>query len=156
MDTSKRIPLQPVPAGFSPDVEAVARRLYAELWNQHRYDVAEEILDPEFTSNAAPGLRGSAAKLGAIRSYHQAFPDLTHTVEDVVGGPDRLAVRLTISGTDTGGFKGRPATGKALRTWVVDFLTFSDGRIIREWVGVDWLGALLQLGVVPDPWAAPG
>jgi predicted ester cyclase len=140
------------PPMSSANVEAIARRLYSEIWNDRRYDIADELFHPDFTSNGAPGLRGSAAKLVAIRDYHSAFPDLLHTVEDVVVGPDRLAVRLTVSGTDSGGFKGRPATGRQVHTWAVEFLTFHEDRIIRDWVGVDWLGTLIQLGVLTNPW----
>jgi hypothetical protein len=37
-------------------------------------------------------------------------------------------------------------------TWTAEFLTFDDGRIVEDWVGSDWLGALVQLGHVDDPW----
>lgn len=33
-------------------------------------------------------------------------------------------------------------------------LKVRDGRIVGNWVGSDWLGLLVQLGVVHDPWSS--
>lgn len=138
----------------SPDIELAARRLYNEVWNGRRYDIAEELFHSDFRTPAAPGLRGGAAKIAAIRGYHAAFPDLHVEIEDVVVGGDHVAVRLTFTGTDTGGLKGRPPTGRPVRTWAAEFLTFEQGRIVSDWVGQDWLGTFIQLGVLRDPWTA--
>ncbi|MDX3186822.1 ester cyclase [Streptomyces sp. MN03-5084-2B] len=132
--------------------EAVARRVYEDLWNDQRYDVADELFHPRFRSTTAPDLAGGAAKVAAIRSYRTTFPDLKVTIDQLVATTDQAAVRWTITGTDAGGFRGKPATGRVVTTWGVDFLELEDGRIIRDWVGTDWLGTLIQLGVTADPW----
>jgi predicted ester cyclase len=150
METTKSV-LTPHPA---TGIGAVARRLYDEVWNGRRYDVAQELFHPEFSTAAAPGLRGGAAKVAAIRGYHATLPDLRVEIAHLVEGADQVAAHLVISGTDTGGFKGRPATGRPVRTWVAEFLTFADQRIVGDWVGSDWLGTLVQLGVLPDPWGS--
>ena len=134
--------------------EYVARRLYREVWTERRYEVAAELIHPDFSYSAAPGMRGPEAKLKAIRSYHSSFPDLTVEVDDMVVGEQRVAVRFVIAGTDLGGLRGMPASGKVVRSWGVDFFGFSEGLIISDWTGVDWLGVLVQLEAVPDPWTA--
>lgn len=133
-------------------LEVVARRLYDDVWNGRHYDLAAELFHAGFSTPSAPGLRGGAAKAAVIRGYHATFPDLHVEVVDLVVDEDRVAARLALSGTDTGGFRGRPATGRAVSCWVAEFLTFDDGRIVDDWVGSDWLGALVQLGHVDDPW----
>ena len=133
-------------------IERVVRRLYDEVWTGRDYAVADELFDPEFSYVAAPGLKGAEAKLKAIRGYHQSFPDLQATIEDVVISADHAAVRFTVTGTDLGGLRGRPPTGRKVSVWAIDFLGFRDQRIISNWPGVDWLGMLIQLGVVSDPW----
>lgn len=138
----------------STTIEAVARRMYQDLWNDRRYDVADELFHPRFRSDAHPDLNGGAAKLAAIRSHHTTFPDLHITIDQLIAAPDQVAVRWTITGTDTGGLRGKPPTGKTVSTWGVDFLEFHDGRIIRDWVGTDWLGALIQLGITTNPWTS--
>lgn len=138
----------------TPAAEEVARRLYDEVWNNREYAVADDLFHPAFRTPAVPDLRGGAAKVAAIRGYHAAFPDLHVEVEALVVGTDQVAARLVLTGTDTGGLRGRPPTGRAVRSWVAEFLTFEEGRIVGDWVGSDWLGALVQLGHVADPWGS--
>lgn len=98
-----------------------------------------------------------AAKLEAIRTYHQAFPDLQVDVEEVVVGGNTVVVRSTVRGTDTGGYAGRGPTGRAAEEWVVNFMRFEGDRCVSEFIGADKLGLFIGLGVVDDPWqpAAP-
>lgn len=42
---------------------------------------------------------------------------------------------------------------RAATVWGVDILGFRGERIISNWVGIDWLGLLVQLGAIPDPWS---
>ncbi|RSN19319.1 hypothetical protein DMC61_39855 [Amycolatopsis sp. WAC 04169] len=148
-------PAPETPTVTGSGLETVARRVYTDLWNDRRYDAADDLFHPDFISPAAPELTGGAAKLAAIRGYHAAFPDLKVTIDQVVTSASQVAVRWTITGTDTGGLRGRPPTGRTVTTWGVDFLEFEDGRIVRDWVGTDWLGTLVQLGVISSPWAKP-
>ena len=80
-------------------------------------------------------------------------PDLHISIDNLVIGDDRIAARWTLTGTgtDTGGLKGRPATGWSVRAWGVEHLALRDGKIISDWAGADWLGILIQLGVIPNP-----
>ena len=135
----------------SPDGAATARRYYDEIWNARRYDAAGELFHPQFHYEEAPG-RGAAAKLAAIREFHASFPDLHISIDDLVAAGDRVAAKLTITGTDTGGVHGKPATGRSVRFWAVEHLAIRGGQIISVWVGGDWLGLFIQLGVIPDPW----
>lgn len=135
-----------------PDAAALAQQLYHQVWNGHRYELAETLYASAYTSPSAPGLRGGAAKAAIIRAYHQAFPDLTLTVEDLIATNDRVAARLLLVGTDTGGFRGCPPTGRTVRSWAAEFLRSDHGRIVEDWVGADWLGILEQLGRLDSPW----
>jgi hypothetical protein len=36
--------------------------------------------------------------------------------------------------------------------WVVTIMHFEGDKVVREWIGADKLGLLIQLGVVHDPW----
>jgi predicted ester cyclase len=143
----------PPDAGGARRHAAVARRLYAEIWNEQRYDVADELFHPAFEQVGIPGRVGAGAKIAAIRGYRASFPDLRVTVDELVAAGNTVAARLTLSATDTGGFRGRAPTGRQVRGWIVEFLRFRNGLIIGDWVGADWLGVLQQLGVVslPDP-----
>jgi len=123
----------------------LSRRMYEELWNSGRYEAAGELFHPDFDP---------AAKIAAIRGYRAMAPDLHVQVDETIAQDGAVAARSTLTGTDTGGFGGRPPTGRAFRCWMVEVLGFRDGRIASDWVGADWLGFFVQLGAVDSPWPA--
>jgi predicted ester cyclase len=83
--------------------------------------------------------------------FFAAFPDIQHTLEDQLAEGDKVAVRLTIRGTQQGEFQGMPATGKAITMTSLNILHFANGKIAEQWVETDDLGLLQQLGAIPMP-----
>jgi steroid delta-isomerase-like uncharacterized protein len=58
-------------------------------------------------------------------------------------------VQISIaSGTDTGGFMGMPASGKAFRIPTVYFYQLRDGKISRFQSVYDFTGVLVQIGML--------
>jgi predicted ester cyclase len=95
---------------------------------------------------------GPAARAEPIRRYHQAFPDLHLDIEELIVAGDTVVLRAAFRGTDTGGYAGRAATGRAVDEWVVTIMHFDGDRVVREWSGADKLGLFIQLGVLDNPW----
>ena len=75
-------------------------------------------------------------------------------IDELIVAGDTVVLRATIRGTDTGGYVGRPPTGRAVEEWVVTVMHFEHDRVVRKWVGADKLGLFIQLGVVANPWPA--
>lgn len=133
------------------DREQRVRAFVEEVWNRRNYDAAADLYSERYTN---PFGSGPAARVQPIRGYHQAFPDVHLDIEEVVVAADTVVLRAAFRGTDTGGYLGRPPTGRAVDEWVVTIMHFEDGQVVREWVGADKLGLFIQLGVVDDPWPA--
>ena len=132
--------------------EQQVRRFVDEVWNQRNYEAVADLYSERYV---APHGTGPAAKAEVIRHYHESFPDLHMDVDEViVAGDDTVVARLTLQGTDLGGYAGRPPTGRPAREWVVNILHFEDDRVVREFIGADKLGLFIGLGVVADPWPA--
>lgn len=129
------------------------RDFFRRVWNERDYAAAGRLYADTFSNPAAPGVRGAAAKVMFIRSYHQAFPDLAVTIENLVAADRVVAVRYAAAGTDLGGFHGKPPTGRRVTMWAVSFLHFSGDQVVSEWTGADYLGLFEQLGTVTSPWA---
>ena len=55
---------------------------------------------------------------------------------------------LFVTGTDTGGFMGLPATGKPFRLPIVILYTVADGLIVHERRIYDFTGMLVQVGIL--------
>ena len=128
----------------------LATRFYEEILNGRKMDVADEILSPQYVdhSAAAPGLENFKSYLGMITSV---FPDINVTIEDMFADDYKVAVRLTIRGTQSNSFRGFPATG-GQATWSgMDFIHVSEGKIAERWSERDFLHMLVQLGHVQYP-----
>lgn len=109
--------------------------------------MAADLVDHSAAPGQPPGLAGFTAKYAAL---HAAFPDIRATVRDMVAEGDRVGVRATATGTQTGAFNGVPATNKAATFEVFDLYRLSGGRIVELWEDADILGLLTQLGVIPS------
>ena len=62
-----------------------------------------------------------------------------------------MVSRYTATATDTVGYMGMPATGKAIRTQAIQIFRFANGKIVESWAARDDLGTLKQLGHFPAP-----
>jgi predicted ester cyclase len=129
--------------------EAQVRRFVDEVWNGRNYDAAAELYGDTYTNSLGSG---PSARSEVLRRYHQAFPDLHLEVDELIVAGDTVVLRATFRGTDTGGYVGRVATGRAVEEWGVTIMHFEHDRVVREWVGADKLGLFIQLGVVENPW----
>ena len=83
--------------------------------------------------------------------FRRAFPDLHAEIEDIFGSGDRVAVRLSMSGTHRGEYLGIPATGRSFTIDGIDIVRIEDGQIKEVWHIENIFGLLQQLGVVPSP-----
>jgi steroid delta-isomerase-like uncharacterized protein len=88
--------------------------------------------------------------------FRSAFRDLTVTVDDCVADQDKVAVRFTVHGTQTGPFASVPPTGRRVTIGGMAFSRVTDGRIAEQWDQADMLGLLQQLGVFPEPGSSTG
>ena len=137
------------------DNEATVRELIERVLNEGDIGFAEKILSESYVEgNPMPG--GTADKAGAIAMFtmmRKQTPDMHIDVEDVIAAGNKVAVRSTMTGTDTEGFMpGMAPTGKPFSMGAIDVFTFDDGGMNTEHYGVyDISGAMLQLGLMPTP-----
>jgi predicted ester cyclase len=131
------------------DREMRVRSFVEEVWNKRNYHAASDLYAATYANGFGTG---PTARVEPVRRYHQAFPDLRLDIEELIAAGDTVVLRSTFRGTDTGGYAGRPPTGKQVDEWVVTIMHFEGGKVVQEWIGADKLGLFIQLGVVDDPW----
>ena len=139
--------------------KATVRRIYDELWNARRLEVADELIAPggaNYDTGLAPRPFGPQELRDTVRVVTAAFPDHRHAVAEVVAEGDAVAVRCTLTGTHLGPFMGIPPTGRAIAITEIHLYRLQDGRAVEHRVGRDDLGALRQLGVIADAIPEPG
>jgi steroid delta-isomerase-like uncharacterized protein len=90
-----------------------------------------------------------AFKNEVVESFYTAFPDF-HGVIDIELADDHwVAATGTVTGTHLGAWFNIPPTGKRVEMRYSDFWRVENGRLAENWVMIDHVGVLRQLGVDP-------
>jgi steroid delta-isomerase-like uncharacterized protein len=114
--------------------------------------LAEELYAESFVNlNPTPGL--PADREGTkmeIATYHQAFPDMAVTIDDIVSEGDKAVAHYTIRGTNSGDLMGMPPTGKAAEITGISMLRLANGQVVEEFSLADMMGLFQQLGLAPE------
>ena len=133
---------------MSDENERLVREAFERVWVQGDFDlIGQDYVD----HNPAPGLPGNREGLMRLREMTLAgFPDFTVTVEDAVASGDKVAVRLTNSGTHEGTFLGIAPTETRTSWTVMAIFRIADGTVVERWGLVDAVSLLTQLGAFPQ------
>jgi steroid delta-isomerase-like uncharacterized protein len=132
--------------------KAFVRRWFDAL-NAGDSQVIDDLFSPSFIYYLPGGksqLEGSAPFKQFIIGFHAAFPDLYYTIEDMLAEGDRVIVRWTSRGTNTGSSMGLPPSNKAVTITGINIYHIADSRFVEQWTEFDHLGMLQQMGVVPQ------
>ena len=141
---------------MSEENKEKARRLIEEAFGQGNLQIVEEVLDPDFVcydpNSEAGEVRGANNIKQEIEYFRQAVPDLTYTVEDQLAEGDKVVTRYTASGTHQGEFFGVAPTGKRIEMSGIQIDRFDEenGKMVEEWPEYDLLGAMKQMGAIPQ------
>jgi steroid delta-isomerase-like uncharacterized protein len=133
------------------DHAATVRRFY-DLINAGDLDgfgalLAGDFIEHEETPGLAPTKEGV---LTFFQMQRAAFPDLRMEAHDVFASGDKVAARVTFSGTNRGDFMGMKATGKSVSVELIDIMLMGgDGLCHEHWGVLDLMTMMQQLGVVP-------
>lgn len=128
------------------------RRLFDEGINQRNMMVLDDLLDERFiTHGNRTDATGPEAFLQILKDFLAGFPDLHVTLHDVIEDGNTAAARGTWTGTHQGEFMGIPPTGRSVSVSYIDIWHSEGGMFTENWVQMDILGLMQQLGVAPTP-----
>jgi steroid delta-isomerase-like uncharacterized protein len=129
------------------------RQLFDQAFNHGNLNIVDELVSADLTAHMSSwGL--PASRLGLkqmIANLRAAFPDLHCTIEDEIGEGDKIAAHWTIRGTHRGSLFGNLPTGRPVEVQGFIFARISAGRIVENWIMIDQMYMLQQLGIVPPP-----
>jgi steroid delta-isomerase-like uncharacterized protein len=131
------------------DNKAIARRGFEEVFTHKNVTVLDKLAVADFTFHSASRtIQGREAVKQFLKMFLTAFPDLSLTIEDLIGEGDCVSIRYTNRGTHQAPFMGMAPTGKSITVTGLEFLHLANGKVIEEWINEDFLE---QLGVVAAP-----
>lgn len=136
--------------GLPADV-LVLKRVLFEGFAHGNTAVVDELFAPNLIEHQF-GLEGRGPEAlhqvkKAISQVHEAMPDITYELEDWATRENRVWIRFTGRGTNTGPFFG-PPSGKSVELSVIDIAVVVDGRITEHWGVPDRFSLLQQTGVL--------
>jgi len=137
---------------MSEENKAVVRR-WVEAFNEGDIDAVNELLTDSYVRHDpnSPEVRGPEEEKQLIAMYRSAFPDLHFSLEDMLAEDDRVATRLSISATHKGELLGIAPTENRLSLTAMEIYRLREGKIDEQWVNVDTLGMMQQIGAIPVP-----
>ena len=106
------------------DNKRLVARAIAEVINEGNLDAVDELYAPEI----------AAVARAWVAPFREAFPDVRMDTIALVGEGDTVVGEFRCSGTQTGPWIGRPATGRSFRdVREVYWFTVRGGRIVDWW-----------------------
>jgi predicted ester cyclase len=135
--------------------KSAVRNLFASTDAAQGMAALDEIVAPNYTvhiTGAAPLDREGMKAFG--NSFYAACPGLSHTLEEVIADGDKVALRMTIRGSQTRSLvtpAGElPPSGKSFEVMGQSMFRFEDGKVVEHWSTFDMLGFMQQIGAIPS------
>jgi len=125
--------------------KAIATRVFEEIFNQGRFEVADEIYAPQFRNHGRLRDIMLEEDQAAVHGEKQAFPDLKMTINLLVAQGEFVSVVWTFNGTHTGPGVGLPPTGARVVFRGITIWRIVDGTILEEWTSYNELPPYLQV-----------
>lgn len=92
--------------------------------------VSPDWIDHDPLPGQPAGLAGAEY---VVSTMHGAHPDLRFTIDDLIAEDDRVTIRWTLHGTNTGPMFGRPPTGQPVELAAIVIFRIADGKITERW-----------------------
>ena len=133
------------------DNEVLVRRFFEEV-DAGDFESVRELVAPDYRDNLA----GRAVPatfdelLEVIEIWHQGFPDLSHSLDEVFSKDDKVVVRGRTRGTHEGEFMGIPPTGRSAELTFICIFRIADGRLAERWPQFDFYNWMEQLRAAPE------
>ena len=114
----------------------VVNRYFAEMWNQNKPELIEDIVSSEYRHKSSSGAewRGTDHMKELVRSVHEALSNLHYTIESAMAAEgDLVATRTTVTGTFVKPLLGIPPTNiqVSYQEWI--WHRIRDGKIVEGW-----------------------
>jgi steroid delta-isomerase-like uncharacterized protein len=111
---------------------------------------AAALVAPDYVGHGLGSGGGRDSVRQDIAMWFSAVPDFRVEVQDTIAEGDRVAVRMSLTGTQSGRFARIPGSGKTFRIGSTDVLRVADGAIAEAWTLCDLAGMFVQIGALPS------
>jgi steroid delta-isomerase-like uncharacterized protein len=119
-----------------------ARLYIEECLNKRKIELVDSIFADSFQVHVLLDNTQSISTRIALKDFlktlFDAFPDIHYTVGDIIAEANKVAMRVSFSGTHKKDFLGIKANGKKVDYLSeIFFFRFENGKIVEDWVQLD-------------------
>lgn len=133
------------------DLRAIVNRA-KDQWNRGNLDGYLELYDPDIHLHGYTPAAMTKAEVRVFYSgFFEAFPGVQLQFDEIVVEGPMLMMRFHCDVVHRGPFMGAPATGRSARLDGHTSMRFADGRVVERWSSADFLGLMVQLGMIQPP-----
>jgi len=113
----------------------------------------EELLSDDYVCHFAgnPDPLPREAQKQFIQAYYEAFPNNTHSIEDIIAKDDKVILRQINRATHDVEFEGLPPSGKQVEYAGIWIFRIGESKIVESWGVEDFLSFWMQLGMELKP-----
>jgi predicted ester cyclase len=113
------------------DNKAIVRKLM-EAVNKKDFALLDELVVPNY-ANPTMGIQSREEFKRLLSAQYGGFPDVYREMEDIIAEGDKVWIRVKITGTNTGEYRGLAPTGKKFVMAAVPTYRIANGKIIEGW-----------------------
>jgi len=124
------------------------------IWNEGDLDLIDDLVDPGYVRHVvdiSEDIVGSVGFGEAVVAFRTQFPDFHVKFDEVIVAGDRIVLRWTVTGTDTGAVGELPPTGMPIQIYGASVIHVIDGRFAEEWMYYNEGAMMQQLGFTLAP-----
>ena len=122
-------------------------RKMMEAVNKQDMGLLDDLVVPGYV-NPQLKLRSREDLKQILNRQYGGFPDVHRTIEDIIADAETVWLRVKITGTHTGEYRGIAPTGKKYIMDAVPHYRIVDGKIVEGWSVWNPLDLFKQLGVI--------
>lgn len=127
---------------------------FIEAFNTDNWDIVRRVVSPNYVYHHPIGGTVQAGPEGMIEawsSFKSSLPDSWHPIPVMITDKDYLAVLLPTYGNFTGEpYHNIPSNNKWVEYGMVNIVRFKEGLIVENWLGMDPLAEMQQMGAAPS------
>ena len=126
---------------------------FMEAFNNGNLAALDTICAPDMVDHSTAAATGQPIDLDGfkkrVNGHRVGIPDLRFSIMNMIVERDLMAFQWEMSGTNTGPYMGRPASGNPIRIVGMNMERIEHGLIVEHWSYPDKLAALQQIGAIP-------
>jgi steroid delta-isomerase-like uncharacterized protein len=125
--------------------------------NQGKVAVFDELCAPDFIFHDPdrPDVTTLEDFKRMLTEGRSACPDFHLTIDDLIATDEKVVLRWTWRGTNTGDIVAPtmriPATGRQVAVTGISIIRFAEKKEVEHWHLEDNVGLFVQLGLIPVP-----